>query len=106
MLTQLRSGILPLNIETGRYTNIPLNERLCILCNLRETDSEEHFICRCLNYSNYRLTLYQSLHYDFLDLPDEDKIIYLINNEWKLFVVFLESAWTCRKECLCANVDE
>ena len=31
LLAQLRMGILPLNIETGRYIRKELNERLCLL---------------------------------------------------------------------------
>ena len=30
-LAQLRLGILPLSIETGRF--IPKNERFCLICN-------------------------------------------------------------------------
>ena len=105
LLTQIRSGILPLNIETGRYTNTPVDKRLCTLCNLRESETEEHFICRCLNYNKFRLTLYQTLNNQFMDLPDENKIIYLINEKWKLFVIFLENAWRYRKECLCTNIE-
>ena len=33
LLAQLRMGILPLNIETGRYIQKELIERLCLLCN-------------------------------------------------------------------------
>ena len=33
-IAQFRSGILPLEIETGRFRNIPLNERICKLCNI------------------------------------------------------------------------
>ena len=32
ILAQLRFGILPIKTETGRYTQIPREFRLCILC--------------------------------------------------------------------------
>ena len=31
MLAQLRMGVLPLNLETGRYRNIPADERFCFI---------------------------------------------------------------------------
>ena len=108
LLAQLRSGILPLSIETGRCRNIPLNERFCILCNLGEVESEEHFICRCTKYLNCRVSLYEQVCLKFpmfTNISDEDKLIYLLTIEWKLFInVFLLDAWQKRKECLCASV--
>ena len=39
ILAQFRNGILPLKIETGRYTQIPIEFRLCILCNEDQIES-------------------------------------------------------------------
>ena len=66
LLCQFRIGILPLNIETGRYKNIKDNvtgrfrklrpeERICDVCNLNETEDEFHFLCICPLYSYERL---------------------------------------------------
>ena len=33
ILAQFRCGILPLKVETGRYQSIPIELRLCVLCN-------------------------------------------------------------------------
>ena len=46
-LTQLRLGILPINIETGRYKSIPLERRICTLCNLDQIKKEIHIIFYC-----------------------------------------------------------
>ena len=40
MLAQLRCGILPLRIETGRYTGEPADSRLCIFCDSSEIENE------------------------------------------------------------------
>ncbi len=32
-LAQLRNGILPLQLEVGRWTNKAVEERLCLICN-------------------------------------------------------------------------
>ena len=34
LLAQFRLGILPLHIETGRYTNTPIDQRICKICDL------------------------------------------------------------------------
>ena len=42
ILAQFRNGILPLKIETGRYTQIPIE--LCILCNEDQIENECQFL--------------------------------------------------------------
>ena len=55
LLAQLRSGILPLRLETGRFQNIrdentghfqklKVEERVCTLCNLNCIEDEIHFV--------------------------------------------------------------
>ena len=44
ILAQLRMGILPLTIETGRFINQPLEQRLCKICDSNEVEDEWHFI--------------------------------------------------------------
>ena len=39
-MAQFRFGILPLNIETGRFRNQALEERLCTLCEFNEIEDE------------------------------------------------------------------
>ena len=37
-------GVAPLRLETGRYENIQVNERLCLLCSDQEIESETHVL--------------------------------------------------------------
>jgi hypothetical protein len=46
-LAQLRFGILPIHLETGRFNRKPLEERLCYICNNNEIEDEEHFLLKC-----------------------------------------------------------
>ena len=68
LLAQLRSGILPLRLETGRLKNIrdentgnfrklKVEERLCSLCNLNCTEDEIYFVLVCPKYTQIRSTL-------------------------------------------------
>lgn len=54
ILAQLRSGTLPLRIETGRFTRVDLNDRICNLCTNNEIESETHFILHCKCYEAER----------------------------------------------------
>ena len=58
LLAQLRFGILPIHIETGRFSRKPVEERLCALCNLNEIEDEEHFLLSCTKYDNIRNVLF------------------------------------------------
>ena len=54
ILAKFRSGILQLRIESGRYSNTKVEERLCELCNLNEVEDEFHFLCKCPYLTNCR----------------------------------------------------
>ena len=52
---QFRTGVHNLEIEKGRYTNTPRNERLCKVCSLNQVEDELHFVLVCPAYSDLRL---------------------------------------------------
>ena len=43
ILAKFRSGSFPLLIETGRYAKVPLQNRICQLCNSNQIEDEMHF---------------------------------------------------------------
>ena len=57
LLAQLRIGILPLEIETGRYYRINPENRICKLCK-KYVEDEFHFICVCENLQSVRNKYY------------------------------------------------
>ena len=59
LLSQLRYGILPLRIETGRYSNEKRDERICTLCNTNSIETAEHFLFDCSKYDTQRLPFVQ-----------------------------------------------
>ena len=52
-LTRLLVSSHRLNIETGRWSNIPRNERLCSICN--KLEDEYHFLFECKLYDELRV---------------------------------------------------
>ena len=53
-LAQYRCGILPLSIETGRWSSIPLEDRICKVCESLVVEDEYHFIFHCSLYKDIR----------------------------------------------------
>ncbi len=85
-LAQLRYGILPLHIETGRWYGVKEEDRLCKACYNNQIENEYHFIFHCNAYSTLRTTFYDqisSVMSTFIDNNDEDKFNLLVNKEQK-----------------------
>ena len=60
-LAKLRCGILPLEIEVGRYHNIPEDQRLCKLCDMQSVENEYHFLFDCPAYEDHRTVFYNEV---------------------------------------------
>ena len=54
LMSQFRLGILPLEIEVGRFRDIPLCNRICQMCAKKNVVEDEiHFLCECESYVDY-----------------------------------------------------
>ena len=53
-LSKFRVSSHKLAIETGRYYNIPNDERLCMFCNMRAVETEYHLLLVCPYYTSLR----------------------------------------------------
>jgi hypothetical protein len=83
-LAMFRIGVLPLEVETGRYARpaTPLDQRICQLCNSHAVEDEKHFLLQCPLYEDQRQALLQrasTLNEHFENLNYVDKMIYLMN---------------------------
>lgn len=86
VLSNFRSGCLPLAVETGRYTKpkIPLNERTCIYCTDNCVEDEKHFLLGCDFYADLRYDLMKKsgdICDSFNDLDLQEKFIFLMSND-------------------------
>ena len=103
-LAQLRCGILPLKIETGRYQNIPTEFRLCEFCNQNACETEPHFLFHCSFYEIFREILYTrviNIQPDFLTLPESDKLTVLMSKDAvKHTAKFIQDAYIKRRKAL------
>ena len=53
-LTRFRTSSHSLLIETGRYENIPREQRICQSCNIYKIENEFHFLLVCPKYRELR----------------------------------------------------
>ena len=76
ILAQLRCGILPIHIETGRFTNIKAENRFCSICKTDQVEDEYHFLFHCNQYKDEREQFYTEIDTNFKipSLPDPDKM--------------------------------
>ena len=102
VFAQYRCGILPLQIEIGRYRNIELSNRTCQICNA-EVEDEIHFLLTCDAYAEARNKLYQkasSFENAFPEYDVFEKFTFLMSNLQKPVIKFLTSAIAIRSKFL------
>ncbi len=80
-LAQFRCGILPLDIETGRWVNKPVESRLCQLCSNGDIEDETHVTFECTFYDNIRNQFRHIVKEYVPDLDNLDK-----SSQLKLFM--------------------
>ncbi len=84
MTAQIRIGILPLHIETGRSRNVKVEERVCRVCKNGDVENEFHFVCTCNAYTTLRNMMYDTINdVTFYNMTDRDKFVYLLKKHWK-----------------------
>ncbi len=102
ILAQFRSGILPLKIETGRYIQIPVELRQCILCLDNAIEDENHFFFECKYYESSRNVYLSKIrdvcqHFDTLDTSE--KLEYVMSDDVvKLTAEYLHEIYCKRRK--------
>ena len=64
VLAQFRLGILPIRIETGRFIEEKVEDRLCRMYNQNQIENEIHFLFHCPLYNDIRLDVLCCLSID------------------------------------------
>ena len=81
LLAKPSCGILPLEIETGRYSGVKAENRLCRVCNLSEVEDEYHFLYSCPTLQTERSSFYVEHVSEFMLKPEPDKTRWLLSAE-------------------------
>ena len=106
LMSQFRTGILPLEIETGRYVpifdkNLKKNRmRICKLCRLNVIENGYHFLCVCPVYNSRRTILFEEIelrHVHLHTLSLSDKFIFVMKHCQIEVSKFINEAWSIRQ---------
>ena len=110
-LAQLRCGVAPIRLETGRYERgryLPVEERTCYVCK-NAVESELHVVIQCPLYQDLRDDLFymcQCTEPLFAEMSDQDKLRFILgptlersNYSAKLLFEMLK-----RRRCMVFNV--
>ena len=84
LISQLRLGILPLRIETGRFSNLDVQDRTCLVCNTGKVEDENHFLFECNNYLDERNRLIQDIGVNLTNLNIKEKFKTVFVHPFKL----------------------
>ena len=82
IISKLRLGILPIRLETARYSRpiLPANQRICY-CNSGEVESEYYVLFTCSIYNNLREAWLNKLCIpeNFRQLPNHEQLSLVLN---------------------------
>lgn len=81
-LAKFRCGVAPLRLETGRYENLVVNDRICPICKLA-VETELHVLTQCSAYQPLRNVLFdkaKDINVDFDDMDDVHKCMFVLSN--------------------------
>ena len=99
LISQLRLGILPLRIETGRYANTKECDRICLLCQQNKVESEAHFLFECDLYDSERNQFETGADINFRELNLVEKFRNVFKHPYRLGK-FMKTAMDKRKRKL------
>ena len=99
LLSQLRYGILPLRVETGRFRNEKRDDRLCNMCKNNEIEDEEHFLYKCTFYSEEREQLYNKTKMSN-QLNSTEKSKLLFTQYVRQFAKYVKNIYIKRRNCI------
>ena len=84
LLAQIRTGVLPLRVETGRFQGLPLLERQCEYCQNGSVEDEHHFIFLCSAWDDIRhpfINKCKEVNPEFDSLDEVEQFRFVMNEE-------------------------
>ena len=99
LMSQLRCGVLPLELETARFKGLPPEECTCRLCN-KEPETELHFLFDCPELGLIHSNLFATVP-KLIDVCNNvDKLKILINMPHVL-TTYIGNLWQQQNDILC-----
>ena len=73
-IAQLRFGVLPLHVETGRFSTKSRDQRVCKICHSDVVEDELHFLFFCEQYHDLRQIMYQKITKQYADFESKGEL--------------------------------
>ncbi len=108
LLAQLRYGILPLRVETGRFVNEKRCDRICTICESGSIEDQIHFLFHCNFYETQRDDLYikaRSVIEGWDDLADIRKLELLFTDMTRILGKFVKNIFLLRRNKLIVSLN-
>ena len=97
LISQIRLGILPLEIEVGRFRGVSPKDRLCQNCNMGVVESEVHFICECPLYNDLRHAMNNKFIFP-VNATMSDKFELIMSTNCRFLGTYICQAWDRRTD--------
>ena len=100
-MLRLRSGVLKLILETGRYQNIERSNHICEVCN-NDVETELYFLFECEKYEKIRTALYHKLPLLLIESSLAKRFQILCDTPYTPYTCayYVEQLWTKRNSLL------
>ena len=109
LITQFRISSHQLEIERGRYKNIPASQRICKLCNA-DVEDEIHFLLSCQKTEKIRKEILNEIEDKFTNikaLDNKSKFVWILSAEdyyvYNQLYKLLTNLYAFRNETLTGN---
>ena len=105
-IARMRNGTFPINIELGRYRNLPIEARLCDSCDANKIENEEHYLIHCTRYLGERIELFNKiqtvLKINIENLPNTEQLAVILTNGQicKYVAVYINKALQLRNTAI------
>ncbi len=104
LIARFLCGILPLEIETGRYTRTKRELRFCKICNEQVVEDETHFLLECPRLTKVQFEKLKSIlrkSRETINMSNTEKIQWLLEKEQiKDFGEALAALYQARQDVL------
>ena len=104
LVAKIKSGILPLRLETGRYNGVNREDRTCQVCDKPEVEDEVHFLFRCKKLNSIRKAYVKPIRREYPSLKKQDYIgmfkVMVDSKHIKDFSIWLEKMFLARRDII------
>ena len=92
--------MLPLEIETGKFLGLNVEDRLCQVCDQNAVENEIHFLLHCTLYDELRRAMIvksERREIRFRTLTETEKLTFILKHEERHCAKYISNAMYRRK---------